>query len=242
MRKTHHAQLPLTSTNSHPRATELCAMSALLDANLGILQRVHSDLLRQREADANQGREGMTAEQVVRAALVKQMFGFSYEELSFHLSDSLVLRGFCRMSPSKEAPKKSALQMNIASLRAETWESMNKAFVLYAQERKVEDGRWLRTDTTVVESNIHHPLDSSLLYDGVRVLTRTMRRANEKYGTTVCNHRRRAKKRAIAIAHVGRMEKRVPMYRTFSRLRTRRCAPPNEPPTNSCERAPSATR
>jgi IS5 family transposase len=218
MRRTYHAQLPLTSTNAHPRAIELCEMNAALDANLGVLRRVRADLLRLRKADAKHGREGMTAEQVVRAALVKQMFGSSYEELAFHLSDSLVLRGFCRLSPSVAPPKRSTLQANIASIRPETWEAMNKALVLYARERKVEDGRWMRTDTTVVESNIHHPLDSSLLFDGVRVLTRTLLRAHEKYGTIDCNHRRRAKRRALAILHVGTMAKRIPLYKDLLKI------------------------
>ena len=218
MRRIYHAQLPLTSTNSHPRSAELCVMSSALDANVGVLQRVRADLLRQRKARATDGREGMTAEQVVRAALVKQMFGFSYDELSFHLSDSGTLRGFCRISPSATSPKKSALQGNIASIRAETWQAINQAIVLYARERKVEDGRWMRTDTTVVESNIHHPLDSSLLYDGVRVLTRTLRRAHEEYGTVVCDHRKRAKRRAIAILHAGTMAKRIPLYKDLLKV------------------------
>lgn len=218
MRRTYHAQLPLTSTNPHPRAAELCAMSAALDANLGTLRRVQADLLRVRKADAKQGREGMTAEQVVRSALVKQMFGFSYEELSFHLGDSLVLRDFCRLSPSASPPKRSTLQANVASVRAETWEAINQAIVLYARERKVEDGRWMRTDTTVVESNIHHPLDSSLLYDGVRVLTRTLLRAHDPHATTACNHQRRAKRRAIAILHVGTMAKRIPLYKDLLKV------------------------
>src|ERR1700728_4391205 len=213
MRRSYHAQLPLTSVNPHPRAAELCEMSALLDANVGVLRRVHADLLRQRKADAKRGREGMTAEQVVRAALVKQMFGSSYEELAFQLGDSLVLRGFCRLSPSAAPPKRSALQANIASIRPETWEAMNKAPVLYARERKIEDGRWMRTDTTVVESNIHHPLDSSLLFDRVRVLTRTLLRAHEEYATAACNHRRRAKRRASAILHAVAMAKRIPLYK-----------------------------
>ncbi len=115
MRKTYHAQLPLTSTNPHPRAAELCEMSAVLDANVGVLRRVHADLLRQRKADAKRGREGMTAEQVVRPALVKQMFGSSYEELAFQLGDSLVLRGFCRLSPSAAPPKRSALQAYLSA-------------------------------------------------------------------------------------------------------------------------------
>src|SRR5260370_38749822 len=100
MRQTYHAQLPLTSTNSHPRAAELVAMSAALDANAFVLRGVHADLLRLREASARQGREGMTAEQGLRAALIKQMFGFSYEQLAFHLGDSLAILGFCRISPS----------------------------------------------------------------------------------------------------------------------------------------------
>src|SRR6202034_2322211 len=218
MRRSYHAQLPLTSVNPHPRAAELCEMSALLDANVGVLRRVHADLLRQRKADAKRGREGMTAEQVVRAALVKQMFGSSYEELAFQLGDSLALRGFCRLSPSAAPPKRSALQANIASIRPETWEAMNKALVLNARERKIEDGRWMRTDTTVVESNIHSPLDSSLLFDRVRVLTRTLLRAHEKYGTGTCNHRRRAKRRAIAILHAGTMAKRIPLYKDLLKI------------------------
>ncbi len=146
------------------------------------------------------------------------MFGLSYDELAFQLGDSLVLRGFCRLSPSSPSPKRSALQANIASIRPETWEAMNRALVLNARERKVEDGRWMRTDTTVVESNIHHPLDSSLLFDGIRVLTRTLQRAYEKHGTAVCNHRRRAKRRAVAILHAGTMARRVPLYKDLLRI------------------------
>jgi IS5 family transposase len=218
MRDLYHAQLPLTSTSTHPRAEELVMMSRALDANLGVLKRVRRDLLRKQKADARKGREGMSAEQVVRAALTKQMFGFSYSELSFHLEDSTQLRGFCRLSPSSKAPMKSALQSNIGSLRAETWESINQAIVLYARDCKVESGRWMRTDTTVVESNIHPPLDSTLLWDGVRVLTRIMLRAHDTHGTTRTNLARRAKRRSIAILNAGRMNRRVPLYKDLLKV------------------------
>jgi IS5 family transposase len=218
MRNLYHAQLPLTSESSHPRAEELVAMSRALDANLGVLKRVRQDLLRKQKADARKGREGMSAEQVVRAALIKQMFSFSYSELSFHLGDSNQLRGFCRLPPSAKTPMKSALQSNIGSLRAETWESINQAIVLYAGECKVERGDWMRTDTTVVESNIHHPLDSTLLWDGVRVLTRIMLRAHDEYGTTRTNYQRRAKRRSIAILNAGRMDRRVPLYKDLLKV------------------------
>jgi transposase, IS5 family len=76
----------------------------------------------------------------------------------------------------------------------------------------------MRTDTTVVESNIHHPLDSTLLWDGVRVLTRIMLRAHDKYGTTRINHKRRAKRRCIAILNAGRMDRRVPLYKDLLKV------------------------
>jgi IS5 family transposase len=218
MRDLYHAQLSLTSKSTHPRAEELVAMSRILDANLDVLKQVRKDLLRLRKANAKKGREGMSAEQVVRAALIKQMFAFSYSELSFHLVDSNQLRGFCRLSPSSKAPTKSTLQSNIGSIRAETWEVVNKAIVLHARECKVEDGRWMRTDTTVVESNIHPPLDSALLWDSVRVLTRIMMRAHETHGTTFCNHKRRAKRRSIGILNAGRMDRRIPLYKDLLKI------------------------
>ena len=107
MRDLYHSQLPLTSKSAHPRAGELAVMSKALDAHLDVLKRVRKDLLCQRTADAKKGREGMSAEQVVRAALIKQMFSFSYSELSFHLGDSNQLRGFCRLSLSAKTPTKS---------------------------------------------------------------------------------------------------------------------------------------
>ena len=100
MRDLYHAQLSLTAKSTHPRAEELVMMSRALDANLDISKRVRQNLLRLRKADAKRGREGMSAEQVLRAALIKQMFSFSYSELSFHLGDSSQLRGFCRLPPS----------------------------------------------------------------------------------------------------------------------------------------------
>jgi IS5 family transposase len=197
----------------HPRAAELREMSRLLDAIPETLLAVRHDLVGRRRVSLKKGREGLSAEQTLRAGLVKQLFDVSYEQLAFHLEDSLHLRAFCRLSPSAEPPKRSALQANIGAIRHKTWEAVNQALVLEARKRGVEDGRWMRTDTTVVESNIHHPLDSALLWDGVRVLTRIMRRAHEDFGTTACNHARRAKRRSVAILHAGTMERRLPLYK-----------------------------
>src|SRR5580658_10178860 len=225
MRRLYHDQLPLCpSERAHPRAVELAEMSRLLDATPSTLAAVRQDLAGRRSV--KKGLEGLSAEQVLRAALVKQMFDVSYHELAFLLEDSVQLRAFCRLSPSASSPRKSTLQFNIGAIRPKTWEAVNQALVLEARTRKVEDGRWMRTDATVVESNIHHPLDSSLLWDGVRVLTRLLLRARDAFGTSWCNHARRAKRRSIAILHAGTMQRRVPLYKDLLKVakRTVACA------------------
>lgn len=218
MRKVYHAQLPLAAKSTHPRSAELATMSRLLDRNRAVLKAAHTDLLRVRRADAKYGREGMTAEQVVRAAIVKQMLSISYEELAFRIGDSLQVRAFCRFSPADEIPKRSTLQANVGAIRTETWEVINKALLKDAQARKIEDGRWMRTDTTVIESNIHHPLDSQLLWDGVRVLSRIMQRAHDTYGTTRSNFKRRAKRRSIGILNARTIARRLPLYRDLLKV------------------------
>jgi transposase, IS5 family len=219
MRRLYHEQLPLSPSEArHPRAAELIEMSRMLDASTVPLAAIQRDLTRGRKVSTKKGREGLSAEQVLRAALVKQMFNVSYDELAFHLEDSLQLRAFCRLSPSATSPKRSSLQSNIGAIRPKTWEAVNNAVVVEARARKVEEGRWMRTDSTVVESNIHHPLDSALLWDGVRVLTRIMRRANKDFGTSYCNHARRAKRRSIAILHAGTAQRRLPLYKDLIKV------------------------
>jgi hypothetical protein len=83
MREVCHAQLPLAARSSHPRAEELVMMSRALDDNHSVLRAVHGDLLRVRDADAKQGRKGMSAEQVVRAAVVKRSSASATRSLRF---------------------------------------------------------------------------------------------------------------------------------------------------------------
>src|SRR5947199_363374 len=84
-----------------------------------------------------------------------------------------------------------------------------------AEQKKIENGKRVRVDTTVVESNIHTPLDSNLLWDCVRVLTRVMEHCRELLGAEVRfpNRTRRARRRALGILNARFKEKRKPLYR-----------------------------
>ena len=194
-------------------------MSDLLDEVPHVVALVHAELIRGlRDPDA--GREGMTAEQVLRVLIIKQMNNFSYEELAFHLADSRSYRAFCRLGIGDGAPSKSALQRDIKKLRPQTLEKINRARVELAVGKRIEHGRKVRVDCTVVESNIHEPTDSSLLEDGVRVLTRLMSQAQEKLdgiGVVFTNHHRRARKRALGILN-ARKKKQVKLYRDLIKV------------------------
>jgi IS5 family transposase len=208
---------------AHVHAQELRKMSTVLDAIPEAAELVHAELARRgdKSIDTSKGREGMTAEQVLRTFLVKQMNGFSYEELAFHLADSNTYRSFCRFGIDEKRPTKSRLQKNIKRVSAETWAEINRKLVLYAAVNGIEAGRKVRTDCTVVESNIHAPTDSSLLWDCVRVLARLQGDAREDFGLTFNDHSRRAKRRAMAILNARSNDQRLPSYRDLLKVTDR---------------------
>jgi IS5 family transposase len=198
-------------------AKELEVISRLLDDHPKVAELVLQDL---RAASglpqATRGAGGLSAEQVLRILVVKQMNGFSYRELAFHLADSRSYRTFCRLGITDKLPSKSALNANLKALQPATLEAINRIIIGAAQEAKVETGRTVRADCTVVESNIHEPRDSELLWDCVRVITRLLGQARHLLGpkrVELGNRTRRAKRRRQEIAHAKNAEARQRAYR-----------------------------
>jgi IS5 family transposase len=202
----------------HVHAAELEQIGLILDANPRLAALIEQDLLRGVE-NPGTGARGLTGDQVLRVLLIKQMNGFSYAELAFHLSDSVSYRAFCRFGALERTPARSTLSENLKKVRAETLEAVQQQLVVWAVERKIEKGRKVRIDATVTESNIHAPTDSSLLLDGVRVLVRLLRRAGEHFDVGYfSDHRKRAKRRALAIQHMGSAKKRRDAYRDLLKV------------------------
>ena len=201
---------PLSVNHNHAREVE--RMSEILDElPRDFLTLVHRDLVGNGR-NPLKGRRAMTAEQVLRALIVKQMNEYSYRTLAFHLLDSNTYQAFCRF-PLGKAPKKAALQANIKRVTPETMEQMNRAILKKAELDGVEKGRKVRTDCTVVETNIHDPMDSWLLFDCVRVLTRLMVSGYEAFPISFSHHNKRAKRRALGILNAKDNDARRPLYR-----------------------------
>lgn len=213
MRKTHNQQLPLAEvTADHPKAKELLEISKILDSKSNIYNMVLQDLA---TSSQNIGANGMTAEQIVRAAIVQKIGTYSYRELAFHLADSRAYSQFCKIGMKKPF-KKSALQKGIKTISQEAWEQMNQAIIGYAKDKSIEKGRKVRVDCTVIESNIHAPFDSQLLVDANRVLARLLSEAKSKLPDIIfsfTDHRRIAKRRGLEIMNAKNAVQREKPYK-----------------------------
>jgi IS5 family transposase len=214
-RKTQHSLRENWLDLGH--ADELRTISRLLDDHPRIEELALQDLraaCHSREVTCGAG--GLSAEQVVRILLVKQMNGFSYRTLAFHLADSRSYRTFCRLGITDKVPSKSALNANLKCLQPATLEAINRVIVGAAREAKVETGRTVRVDCTVVESNIHEPSDSDLLWDCVRVIVRLLGEARKLLGperVAFGNRTRRAKRRRKEIFNAKTAVDRQRAYR-----------------------------
>ncbi|WP_319524350.1 transposase [uncultured Desulfosarcina sp.] len=216
MREKQQKQMPLISLpTGHPREVELEMISKILDKTPNIYDHVLQDLNGGLKIERQRtGANGMSAEQVTRAAIVMKLFNFTYEDLAFHISDSRSLRRFCRIGIFDKGFKKSALNENIKRICPETWELISLDLLAYAKDNNIEKGRTTRVDCTVVESNIHPPCDSMQLYDAVRVLARLLTQARDDFKIKIVftDHRRRAKRRMTAIQYAKGKKQRLSPY------------------------------
>jgi IS5 family transposase len=141
-----------------------------------LYQLTRHDLAKRFPRTEQTGRNSTPVEVVLRMLAVKRLYGLSYEKTEYQVRDSLVLRQFCRVYLN-DVPDDTTLVRWANLIQAATLEKFNDRLTALATQLQVTRGRKLRTDGTVVETNIHPPSDSSLLADSVRVLGRTLSRA-----------------------------------------------------------------
>ncbi len=203
----------LTATKiDHPHAEELAEIDRILKEHPQVAGWVEDCILRP-GVSAGNGRPGMTGDQTLRALIIKMINGFSYEELAFHLADSRTYRRFCGFGALvQDVPKKSCLNQNIKRVSGRALEWVNRVVLKIAMDSGIEDGRKSRIDCTVTESNILEPSDSGLLWDTVRVLTRSLVIGRDEFGVPFHDRTRTAKRANFAI-RTAKPRKRRKLYR-----------------------------
>ena len=158
----------------------LSRLDILLDDD-ELYQRVRADLSQRHPRTATRGRHSTPVEVILRLLVVKRLYGWSYAEVEHLVADSLVLRQFCRVY-LQPVPDDTTLIRWANLIGPATVAALNDRAVALAREQRVTRGRKLRIDGTVVETCIRHPTDSKTLGDGVRVLSRLLRRARTVLG------------------------------------------------------------
>jgi transposase, IS5 family len=152
----------------------LQAICDFLDKQPALIERVRRDLVRGLK-EPDKGCHGLTASQTLRALVLMRVKNWDYRELRERIADGITLRAFTDFYCA-EVPKHDAFNRSFNRLTPTTLKIINDLVVEAAVKLGLEDGSKLRVDTTVVETDIHHPTDSTLLWDVVRVLTRLLGR------------------------------------------------------------------
>ncbi len=142
-------------------------------ADKEIVAAVYEALAKRHPQSRTRGRRGAPAEVVLRLLVLKHVRNWSYDVLEREVRANLVYRDFTRVGGAKMSDAKTMGRWGVA-VGPEVIQQIHERMVQIARDRRVAGGRRMRVDTTVVETNIHYPTDSSLLGDGVRVLIRTM--------------------------------------------------------------------
>jgi IS5 family transposase len=169
-----------------------------------LVATVYEALAKRSPKSRTRGRRGTPAEVVMRLLLLKHIRNWSYEVLEREVRANLVYRDFTRVGAAKAPDCKTMGRWGLA-LGPETVEKIHARVVEIAQEKQVVQGRKMRLDTTVVETNIHYPTDSNLLGDGVRVLIRAMKRIVAIAGQQGTKFRDRSRSVKLRVLEIGRI-------------------------------------
>ena len=195
----------------------LQAISDFLDDHEEMIETIRGDLRRGLK-NPDTGRNGLTPQQVLRSLILMRVKNWDYRELRERIADGYTLRQFtdfhCQPVPKHDAFQRAFVRLTPATLRA-----VNELLVQAAVALGLEDGKKLRVDTTVVQTDIHHPTDNTLLWDVVRVVTRLVGRLAEAMERRIKGFRNRtraARRRMLAIQRMTttqRQEQQTGKYR-----------------------------
>ena len=187
----------------------MCGLDQILDDE-ELAALVFEALSQRHPRSRTRGRLGTPAEVVLRMVALKHIFNRSFADVELEVNGSLLYRQLTRVGAGKTPDRKTLARQELA-WGPEVIAQIHRRLVAIAHERRIAPGYRMRVDTTVMETNIHYPADSSLLGDGVRVLTRVMKKVNEIVdvaGTKLRDRSRSIKLRVVEIARVSRSKSR----------------------------------
>lgn len=195
----------------------LQGIAGFLDQHADCVELVGQDLQRGLKNPAT-GRHGLTPPQVLGSLTLMRIKNWDYRELRERIADGYTLRGFTQFY-SRPVPQHDAFHRAFKRLTPATLQAVNDLVVQAAVDLGLEEGKKLRVDTTVVETNIHWPTDATLLWDTVRTIARDLQRLHDllpQGAVGFTNRTRSARRRMQEIQRLTpkeRHDQQVPKYR-----------------------------
>ena len=196
-------------------------IDSFLNKNLALVEQVRLDLERGLKKPGA-GRNGMTAPQTLRSLILMRVKNWDYRDLRDRINDGYTLRGFTQFN-GHSVPKHDAFNRAFNRLTPATLRAINQDVVQAAVQLGLEDGKKLRVDTTVVETNIHYPTDATLLWNSVRTINRLV--ADDLHdqvpeGVKFTNRTRSARRRMQLIQRMTSQQRQqqVPKYRELMKI------------------------
>lgn len=157
---------------------ELAVIDTMLNQHPEIIEMLKDDITGGKEASELGRQDTPTVEQIVRAAIYKEMKNLTYRELEFAQHDSRLCAVFIKLDDRKPFSF-AAYQKYISRIRGESLNSVMIAINKIAIGEGLEDGRSIRTDSTVVETNIHYPTNNSLVWDCIKSIDRLLKKLKD---------------------------------------------------------------
>jgi transposase, IS5 family len=173
-------------------------------ADEALVTAVYDALSRRHPRSKSRGRLGAPADMVLRLLILKHIRNWSYDVLEREVRANLVYRDFTRVGAGKMPDAKTMGRWGVA-LGPAVLKQVHERIVTIARDKGITAGRRMRLDTTVVETDIHHPTDSTLLGDGVRVLTRIMGKITKIAGAVGSKLRDRSRSVKLRLLEIGRV-------------------------------------
>jgi transposase, IS5 family len=215
------ADLQLQTLGVHLDPT-LQRVADFLEEQTSLIEFVRKDLERGLKKP-NAGRRGITPEQTLRSLVLMRVKNLDYRDLRERINDGFTLRTFT-LFDSHAVPLHDAFNRAFNRITPATLAAINQFVVQAAVNLGLEDGKQLRVDTTVVETNIHYPTDATLLWDTVRTVTRLVWELHEKLPRGVKGFTDRTRSARRRMQEIQRMtarqreQQQTPKYRELIQI------------------------
>lgn len=197
---------------------ELAVIDTILSKYPEIIEMMKQEVTGGQEGRVLGRKDMPTVEQIVRAAIYKEIKNLTYRELEYQQYDSRLCEVFIKLDERKPFSFK-VFQKYISLISGDTLKKMMVAINRIAMEEGMEEGRSVRTDSTVVETNIHYPTNNALIWDCIKTINRLLKKLKDSgVEIKVRSYKKQAKKHHYKINNSKSKEKRKEEFKKQLKL------------------------